>query len=117
MNLVYKKFESEMKISFQEIYLKFSEDEDFDIRYCAAASIHEAFNLIEDEEDTTNLRRVFINLLTENTREIMLLLNQNLSLIIKKYGNKHTLDNFKGRTPYVYPCDQNSDSGSKENTP
>ena len=45
-----------MKISFQEIYLKFSEDKEFDVRYCAAASLHEAFKLVEDDEDTSYLR-------------------------------------------------------------
>lgn len=56
MNLLYKSVENEMKISFQEIYLKFSEDKEFDVRYCAAASLHEAFKLVEDDEDTSYLR-------------------------------------------------------------
>ena len=56
MNLLYKSVENEMKISFQEIYLKFSEDKEFDVRYCAAASLHEAFKLVEDDEDISYLR-------------------------------------------------------------
>ena len=56
MNMLYKSVEQEMGISFQELYLKFSEDEVFDIRKCAAKSLHEAFKLVEDEEDTTKLR-------------------------------------------------------------
>ena len=28
-------------------------------------------------------------------------MNQNLDIMIEKYGNEHTIKNFKGRTPYV----------------
>lgn len=45
-----------MDISFQELYLRFSEDEVFEIRKCAAKSLHEAFKIIEDEEDISRLR-------------------------------------------------------------
>lgn len=56
MNLLYKQVEKEMDISFQSLYLKFSEDDDFDIRYCAATSLHEAFKILDEEEDSTKLR-------------------------------------------------------------
>jgi len=115
MNLLYKPLESELKISFQEIYLKFSEDKEFDVRYCAAASMHEALKLTEDDEDISNLRQVFISCILDTSREMILLMNSNLVLLIQKYGNKHTIENFKGRTPYV-PTNENSDSGSN-NTP
>ena len=42
-------------------------------------------------------------------------MNKNLTLMIEKYGNKHTIENFKGRTAYVAK-DIDSDSGSN-NTP
>ena len=42
------------------------------------------------------------------------MMNENLALMIAKYGNKHTLENFKGRTPYI---DMNSEGNSKEVTP
>lgn len=96
------------------MYYKFSEDDDEDISYCAASSLHEAFAIIEDEDDTNSLRKVFINLITDNSREILLLMNTNLALMITKYGNKHTIENFKGRTPYI---DNNSDGSSKGTTP
>ena len=116
MNLLYKPLESELKISFQEYYLKFSEDKEFDVRYCAAASLHEALKLTEDEEDISNLRQVFISCILDSSREMILLMNTNLVLLIQKYGNKHTVENFKGRTPYIQP-NADSDSGSNNNTP
>jgi len=45
-----------MDISFQDLYLKFSDDDIFDIRKCAAKSLHEAFKITKDEEDTAKLR-------------------------------------------------------------
>ena len=74
------------------------------------------FKIIEDEEDTSMLRQCFMNYILDNNRETLLLINKNLNIIITKYGNAHTIRNFKGRTPHI---DQsNSDSGSnKDNTP
>ena len=45
-----------MDISFQDLYLKFSDDDVFEIRKCATTSLHEAFKIVEDEEDTSKLR-------------------------------------------------------------
>jgi hypothetical protein len=81
--------------------LKFSEEDDFDIRYCAASSLHEAFKNWDDDEDISRLRQCFIGYILDNQREILLLMNKNLSQIILKYCNDHTLKNFKGRTPYI----------------
>ena len=81
--------------------MKFSEDKEFDIRYCAAASLHEAFKLTKEDEDITHLRSVFLSFILENSREMILLMNHNLVVLVKKYGNKHTIDNFKGRTAYI----------------
>jgi hypothetical protein len=75
VNLIYRPLESELKISFQEIYLKFSEDKEFDVRYCAAASLHEALKLTSDEEDISMLRQVFISCILDPTREMILLMN------------------------------------------
>jgi hypothetical protein len=82
MNLLYKSMESELKISFQDIYLKFSEDREFDVRYCAATSLHEAFRLVEDDDDTTSLRSVFVSFILDNSREMILLMNKSLPLMI-----------------------------------
>ena len=116
MNTLFKEYEKELDISFQDLYLRFSDDEEQDIRRCAAVSLHEAFKIIEDEEDISKLRQCFINYILDNNRDILLQINKNLSTIITKYGNSHTMKNFKGRTAYVEQS--NSDSGSnKDSTP
>lgn len=94
--------------------MKFSEDEDPVIRYCAAASLHEAFKIIDDDEDTTKLRVCFINILLDGNKDMLHMVNKNLVIFITKYGNKHYLENFKGRTPYLEPS---SNENSKDNTP
>jgi len=43
MNFLFKGADKELGFSFQDLYLKFSEEDLFDIRYCAASSLHEAF--------------------------------------------------------------------------
>ena len=45
-------------------------------------------------------------------------MNQNLDIMIEKYGNKHTIANFKGRTPYIEETENSSNGGgSKDTTP
>lgn len=66
MNLLYKSVKLEKTESFQYMYYTFSDDEDEEIRFCAAQSLHEAFRIIEDDDDTSRLRSVFIGLITEN---------------------------------------------------
>ncbi len=114
MNLLFKPVEKEMEISFADIYLALSEDEEPSIRYCAAASLHEAFKIIDPEEDTSSLRKCFLSFIVENQRDLMELMNEHLVDIVSQYANKHAVENFKNRTPYV---ESSSDNGSKETTP
>ena len=71
--------------------------------------LHEAFKLINEDDDTTDLRKIFVNFILEssNNKELMMIINQNMAVMIQMYGNKHTIANFKGRTPYTN--DSNSD--------
>ena len=103
-----------MDISFANIYLKFAQDEDESVRYCAACSIHEAFKIIDDDEDTSSLRQCFLSFILDPSRDIMKKMNENLAVIVMKFGNAHTVENFKDRTPYV---DSSDDNGSKETSP
>ena len=117
MNYVYKSVSKEMGIDFQELYVRFQEDADFKIKTCAASSIHEAFKMVDDDEDTTQLRKCFYGFILDNQREILLIMNKNLDIMIEKYGNKHTITNFKGRTPYIETNNSSNDGGSKDTTP
>ena len=117
MNLLFKSVEGDLHISFPQLWQKFIDDESYDIKKCAASSLHEAFNLIEKDEDITDLRKAFISLITDDNRDIQLLMNQNLDIMIEKYGNEHTIKNFKGRTPYNVAESDSGDDQIKESTP
>lgn len=121
-NMLYKSVSKEINMNFQKLWVNFSEDENFDIKKCAATSLHEAFIAADDDEDITLLKECFLGFILEDNREIILIMNKNLDVMIKKWGNKHTIDNFKGRTPYVENSPKNHRSGSgsiknKDTTP
>jgi hypothetical protein len=46
------------------------------------------------------LRKLFIGYLLDSDKDIIIAINQNLGSIIECYGNKHLLENFKGRRAY-----------------
>ena len=79
---MFKPIENKVNISFQQLYLDFSQYEDQLIRDTICKSLHEAFRIIDDDEDTFQIRKVFLNYLTDNNREQMLVMNQNLSVMI-----------------------------------
>lgn len=101
MHLLYKPIEEEIDINFSSLYLRFSKSENKTIKHTIAKCLHEAFKLIEEEDDTTDLRKVFITFLLDTNRDIILIINSNLGTLLSKYGNKNTISSFKGRTPYV----------------
>lgn len=82
MNYLYKCVEKEYNMSFQELYLRFSEDDNEDIRYIAATSLHEAFKLVEDDEDTSILRGVLMGYILDPHKEVLMTMNKNLGIII-----------------------------------
>lgn len=102
-------------MNFYNLWMNFAEDENFEIKKCAALSIHEAFIAVNDDEDISALRECFLAFILDENRDIILIMNKNLDIMIEKYGNKHTIDNFKGRTAYVEEKYERSGSGSRRN--
>ena len=70
MNLLYKSVESELNISFHQLWQKFIDDESYDIKKCAASSLHEALKIVEQNEDISDLKKAFIQLITDDNRDI-----------------------------------------------
>lgn len=102
-------------MDFQKLWVNFSEDENFDIKKCAAMSLHEAFKAADDDEDISQIKECFLSFILDDNRDIILIMNQNLDIMIKKFGNKHTIESFKGRTAYVENSPKTSGSGSRKN--
>jgi hypothetical protein len=110
MHLLYQSVQQEIDINFFQLYHTFSSSENTGIKLSIARSLHEAFKLVSNEDDTTLIRQVFINFILDADRNIMLAINQNLPTFIFKYCNDHVMKNFKGRTVYI--CDESEKSES-----
>ena len=74
-NLLYKSVQKELCINFQNLWVFFSEDENFEIKKCAAMSLHEAFLAVDQDEDISALRECFLNLILDENRDIILIMN------------------------------------------
>jgi len=51
-NLMFKQYSEELGIDFQDIYLQLSREDDDLIKRMVAASLHEAFAITKQDEDT-----------------------------------------------------------------
>jgi hypothetical protein len=70
MNLLFKSVEADVNISFKLLWVKFIEDDSYEIKKCAASSLHECFKTVEEDEDISDLRKAFIALITDDNRDI-----------------------------------------------
>lgn len=104
MHLLYKHKQNEFDISFYQLYNTFSIEPDH--REQVAKCLHEAFKLVDVEEDLTDLLKCFISYLVDDEKDLLIIITQNLDIFIQNYSNMHTLANFKGRTAYT---DNNSE--------
>lgn len=80
-----------MPFEFSQVYYCFAQDPEEKIRVTVASCIHEAFLLAQDDEDTSLLRDSLLELLQDDTKEVMTALCQNLDVIIAKYANAHSI--------------------------
>lgn len=98
-NQLYKDNAEESGIDFQDLYLAFARETDPYIRKTIAASIHEAFRLCNQDEDTFRLREALKLLLEEKAtdssgKDILIAMVDNIHLTIKSYGNEHGIKAF-----------------------
>lgn len=64
------------------------------------------------------LREVFLNYILDGQKEMQRLMNKSIASMLHKYGNSHTVKNFKGRTAYTERHGSDNSYGEKgENTP
>ena len=110
-NIIFKDQQKELDINFFDLYDKFVGDESQEIADCTVKSLHEAFKLVEPEDNTAKIRKIFLDFVVDEQKDILLIINKNLDVFIQNYGNKHTIENFKGRT--VYKDSQSDDGGNK----
>ena len=85
MHLLYKDQQTEFDISFHELYKSLSNEPDH--REQVAKCLHEAFKIIDADEDLTDLLKCFISYVVEDEKELLIIINQNLNIFIKNYAN------------------------------
>ena len=74
LHLLFKPFKGEVDVDWPKEYQTFLED-DSKIRKAAAKSLHEAFLLVEADEDSTVLRDCLHDLMTDGTKKILSIIN------------------------------------------
>lgn len=84
---------SPVDIDFNELYLRFANDDSLKIRETIACSLHEAYKMMGSEQDTTKLRQAFHDLLAESEKSVSIALTKNVDKILELYANEHALDN------------------------
>lgn len=77
----------EFDLDFNDMYLRFSREEDPQIVKSIAASIHEAFRLTTDIEDSQKLRDAFKFIIEMNNRDTIPVIIDNLDVSLLKYCN------------------------------
>lgn len=60
-----------------------------------AASIHEAFFLVHQEEDSSRLREALKNLLEDNCKEVIVNIAERLDDTLKFYSNNHAIKTYQ----------------------
>jgi mannose/fructose-specific phosphotransferase system component IIA len=86
-----KEYQDEVDLDFNEVYLKLSKDEDPEIVRIVASSLHEAFFLMPDDEDSQKLRDAFKQVIEANNKETIIAVSENLDVSLLHYCNSHAV--------------------------
>eukprot|EP00347_Sterkiella_histriomuscorum_P008191 403346032 len=84
-NLLFKDEQEKYNIDFCDLYLQFAKEQDPQIRYIIATSIHEAYILSDIDQDTSKLREAYRLLLEDSDKEILSALTNKMDVVLKKY--------------------------------
>jgi len=82
MNLLYKPIEADLDIKFSTLYLELAQSDNKQIRLIVAKSLHEAFKLVTPDEDISDIYKCFLHFILSDSKEILIIMNQNLATII-----------------------------------
>jgi hypothetical protein len=58
------------------------------LKHAVCVHLHEAFLLSEDTDDTSVIRQIFIDMLTDNNKKSNSIILENLVIFLEKYYNK-----------------------------
>lgn len=74
-------------INFIELYTRFYDDEEIEHKQIITASLHEAFKVAGQDEDTTQLRSLALQIFEEVDKDIIVAFNKNFDQVISKFVN------------------------------
>ena len=78
-------------LDFEDLYYRYSNEQNDEMRTITAACIHEPFLLAGANEDIKKLQMALLDLMDEDKKEITLALIPNMTTLIKKFINEHSL--------------------------
>lgn len=90
-NKLFKEYQDEFDVDFNDIYLKFAKEEDPQIIKTIAASIHEAFDSVTEDENSQKLREAFKYIIELGNRDTLIAITENLDVSLLHYCNHHAV--------------------------
>ena len=87
------------EIDFHDLYYKYANQQNEQMREVAASCLHEGFLLASPMEDIKKLQMTFLELLEEDNKEIILALVPNMKTLIERYINEHALSLLPDEAP------------------
>ena len=88
-----------IELDFQDLYYRYANEQSEEMRKITASCIHEPFQLARPMEDIKKLQMALLELLDEDSKEIMLALIPNIKTLILKYINDHSMSQLPDRSP------------------
>ena len=79
-------------IDFQELYYRYANEQNEEMRVCAASCLHEGFLLASPLENIKKLKLTLLDLLEEEHKDILLALIPNIRILIESFCNEHAMN-------------------------
>ena len=86
-------------LDFQELYYKYSNEQNEEMRIVAASCIHEGFLLASPLENIKKLQMTLLDLLEEENKDILLSLIPNIKILIERFCNEHSINQLPDPVP------------------
>jgi hypothetical protein len=89
MHAIFKDVQEQNELSFFNLYSDLvTQNGDGALKLKAISSFHEVFVLLKSDDDTTEYRNIYMNLLTDDNKEVMRIINKHLVSVIYNWLNE-----------------------------
>ena len=80
-----------MHLDFHELYYQYANEQSEEMREITASCLHEPLRLAGPMEDIKKLQMALMELMEEDSKDIMLALIPNINELITRFCNEHAL--------------------------